>query len=216
MIRSFRRTLLALALATGTAAVAITPATEAVAAPTKGEATKYLETKHDVVIKLLGQTAKTPADAKARDEKVDAELNALVDYDQMAKDALGKEWDNPKRTDAEKKEFTELLKQLIQKNYKKKLTQTLHYAIDYKGEDVKAAGGDVIVHTEAKNKEDKRDTTVLIDYVLRKKGAGFIVVDLVPEGSSMIKTYNKEFKKVIEKDGFPAVLTKMKDKLAKA
>ncbi|MEO7096437.1 MAG: ABC transporter substrate-binding protein, partial [Polyangiales bacterium] len=108
------------------------------------------------------------------------------------------------------------LKQLIQKNYKKKLTQTLSYAIDYKGEDAKATGGDVIVHTEAKNKEDKREPVVLIDYVLRKKGAGYIVVDLVPEGSSMIKTYAKDFKKVIDKDGFPAVITKMKEKLAKS
>jgi phospholipid transport system substrate-binding protein len=215
MNRSFRRTLFAFALATGTAAVAIMPTAEAVAAPTKGDATKYLEGKHNSVIKLLSGSAKTPAEIKARDEKVDAELNALVDYDQMAQDALGKEWE--KRSDAEKKDFTDLLKQLIQKNYKKKLTQTLNYAIDYKGEEPKpAAKDDVVVHTEAKNKEDKRDTTVLIDYVLRKKGAGYIVVDLVPEGSSMIKTYNKEFKKVIDKDGFPAVLTKMKEKLAKA
>jgi phospholipid transport system substrate-binding protein len=221
MIRSLRRTLFAVALATGAAAVTFMPATEAVAGPTKGDATKYIETKHDTILKLLSQNPKTPAEIKARDEKVDAELAVLVDYDQMAKDALGKEWD--KRTDAEKKEFTELLKQLIQKNYKKNLNKTLTYAVEYKGEQSltklpsggEPAPGDVLVLTEAKNKDDKRDTAVLIDYVLRKKGSSYIAIDLVTEGSPMIRAYNKEFKKVIDKDGFPAVITKMKDKLAK-
>src|SRR5437868_10039839 len=93
MTRSLRRALLSLLLATGTAAVAIMPASDATAALTKGDATKFVEGKHAAVIKLLGQSAKTPAEIKTRDEKIDAELGTLVDYDQMAKDALGKAWD---------------------------------------------------------------------------------------------------------------------------
>lgn len=216
MTRSLRRTLLSLVLVTSTAAVAMLPASDVVAAPTKGDATKYVEGKHSTLIKLLGQPA-----SKARDEKVDAELGTLVDYDQMAKDALGKEWD--KRTDAEKKEFTDLLKQLIQKNYKKNLEKTVNYAVDFKGEQSTAKlpsgaapqPGDVVVYTEATNKLDKRDPSVKIDYVLRKKGAAFIAVDLVTEDSSMIKTFGKDFKKEIDKNGFASVITKMKDKLAK-
>ena len=221
MIRSFRRTLFAFALATGTAALALAPTADVQAAPIKGDATKYVEGKHAAVLKLLGQAAKTPDEVKARDAKVDAELATLVDYDQMAKDALGKEWD--KRTDAERKEFTDLLKQLIQKNYKKNLTKTVNYAIDYKGEQAltklpsggEAQPGDVLVNTEATNKEDKRDTSVKVDYVLRKKGTGYVAIDLVTEDSPMVRAYNKEFTKEIAKNGFPSVITKMKDKLAK-
>ena len=206
MIRTLRRSALALTLALSSVATiaVVFPAGDVLAATPA--ATTYLKGKHEEVQKLL----KTPA-TPDREKKIDAALDALVDYDQMAKDALGANWE--KRSDGEKKEFTDLLRQLIQKNYKKKLQQTLDYQIDYTGEDAK--GSDVVVHTEAKNVNDKRESSVQIDYVVRKKGTGYIVVDLIPEQSSMIKTYNKEFTKVITKDGFPAVIQKMKDKLAK-
>ncbi|MBI2390308.1 MAG: ABC transporter substrate-binding protein, partial [Deltaproteobacteria bacterium] len=63
---------------------------------------------------------------------------------------------------------------------------------------------------------DKKAAPVLIDYVVRKKGSGWIVVDLIPEGSSMARTYHKEFSKVIKKDGWATLIKKMKDKLAKS
>jgi phospholipid transport system substrate-binding protein len=181
-------------------------------APAAATATDYLKAKQTAVTKLLATPAKTPDAIKDRDAKVDAELNKLLDYQQMAMDALGKEYFES-RSEAERKEFTDLLRQLIEKNYKKRLNDTLKYQIDYEKEEAK--GNDALVHTKAFNKDDKRDAVVLIDYLVRKKDGQFIVVDLIPEGSSMIKTYKKEFKKIIDKDGFPAVITKMKEKLAK-
>ena len=207
MLRPLRRTLLAVALATSAAAFGLGAVASADTASTSsGSATTYLKTKQETVVKLL-KTAKTPE----RDKKVDAELASLMDYEAMATAALGDNWG--KRTDAEKKEFTDLLRQLIEKNYKKRLDDTLNYDIAYKGEEPK--GGDTLVKTEAKNSGDKRETPVTIDYVVRKKGAGFIVIDLIPEGSSMVKVYNKEFTKILNKDGWDAVIKKMKDKLAK-
>jgi phospholipid transport system substrate-binding protein len=129
----------------------------------------------------------------------------------MGRVALGEE--HGKRSKEELQEFTSLLQQLVEKNYKKRLVDTLNYEVVYKDEEPK--GSDVVVRTEAKNLKDKREASVEIDYVVRKKGQGFIVVDLVPEGSSMAKTYNKEFAKVIKKDGWAALIKKMKDKLAK-
>jgi phospholipid transport system substrate-binding protein len=205
--RSFRSTLLALSLALGAAAF-VTPLRADAAAAAPG-ASSYLKTKHEKVSALLKSK-----DAD-KDKKVEDELDNLIDYDQMAKDALGDAWNDAKRTDAERATFKDLLKQLIQKNYKKRLTQTLDYAITYKGEDVK--GDAITVHTEAQNVNDKREAPTQIDYVMKKNASGnYIVVDLVPEGSSMIKTYHKEFKKVIDKDGWDAMIKKMKDKLAKS
>lgn len=206
MNRTLRTTLLALSLALGTAAF-VTPLRADAATVSPGAST-FLKSKHEKVATILKSK-----DAD-KDKKVDAELDALIDYDQMAKDSLGEEWAN--RSDEEKKQFEDLLKQLIQKNYKKRLNQTLDYAITYKGEDSKP-NGDVIVHTEAQNVNDKREAPTQIDYVMRKDSAGkYTVVDLVPEGSSMIKTYRKEFGKVIKDKGFPEVVKRMKDKLAKS
>jgi phospholipid transport system substrate-binding protein len=209
MSRSLRSTLVALSLALGAAAFVTPLRADAAAAPAAGAST-YLKAKHEKVNAILKSK-----DAD-KDKKVEDELNTLIDYDQMAKDALGDAWNDPKRTDAERTQFEDLLKQLIQKNYKKRLSQTLDYAINYKGEDA-GKDGAVIVHTEAQNVTDKREAPTQIDYVMKKSASGsYIVVDLIPEGSSMIKTYHKEFTKVISKDGWDAMIKKMKDKLAKS
>lgn len=202
------RSLLAALLVLGSTAVSAPvladPLTEK--CEVKAKASEFLDCKVAKIRALLG----TPASPE-REKKVDAELKLLVDYDDMAKIALGAEYDqHPKEEIAE---FTDILRQLIEKNYKKRLQDTLNYRIVATGEEPK--NSDVLVKTQATNLKDKKAAVVLIDYVLRKKGGTWIAVDLIPEGSSMARTYNKEFTKVIKKDGWPALIKRMKNKLAK-
>jgi phospholipid transport system substrate-binding protein len=207
LFRNARSTFLAVSLALGAAAF-VTPLRADAAAAAPGAST-YLKSEHEKVTNLLKSK-----DAD-KDKKVDAELANLIDFHQMAIDALGDAYSDPARTDAQRTEFEGLLKQLIEKNYKKRLNQTLDYAITYKGEDAK--GDSVVVHTEAQNVNDKREAPTQIDYVMKKNASGgFTVTDLVPEGSSMIHTYNKEFRKVIKDKGWDEMIKKMKDKLAKS
>ena len=204
LARLASRSLLAAALVLGAVAAAPSASADAPAAATSASAA--LEAKLKVVRGLLGG----PASAD-REKKIDAELKSLVDYDDMAKVALGAEYD--KHSKDEISEFTEILRQLVEKNYKKRLSDTLNYEILTKGEEPQ--GADVLVKTEARSLKDKKAAVVQIDYVLRKKGGSWIAIDLIPEGSSMAKTYHKEFSKVIKKDGWPTLIKKMKDKLAK-
>lgn len=204
--RFVSRSLLAAALAASVAAVSA-PVLADPPAATAGAASAFLDGKLKAVRALLA----TPASPE-REKKIDAELKSLLDYDDMAKVALGAEYD--KHSKEEIAEFTGILRQLIEKNYKRRLEDTLNYEIVNKGEE-QTKDGDVLVKTEAKNIKDKKAAVVQIDYVVRKKGGGWIAVDLIPEGSSMAKTYHKEFSKVIKKDGWPALIKKMKDKLAK-
>lgn len=207
-----RRTLLALALTLGTAALAVPASAESAAAPA-ANASSFVDGK----LKTLRALLNTPASAE-REKKLDAELNALLDYDDMAKTALGAGTatdEYSKRTKEELAEFTTILKQLIEKNYKKKLQETLNYDIVNKGEEAK--GSDALVKTEAKSIKDKKAAPVLIDYVVRKKGASHIVVDIIVEDSPMVsRTYRKEFASTIKKDGWAGLIKKMKDKLAKS
>ncbi len=190
---------------TGAALVHAEPSTEKCEA--KAKASDFLDCKVAKVRALL--SAPPSAD---RDKKVDVELKLLVDYDDMAQVALGPV-EYGKHAKEELAEFTDILRQLVEKNYKKRLQDTLKYKIVTKSEEPK--GADVLVKTEATNQSDPKAAVVQIDYVLRKKNGTWIAVDLIPEGSSMAKTYNKEFSKVIKKDGWPTLIKKMKDKLAK-
>jgi ABC-type transporter MlaC component len=177
-------------------------------AAAKAPASEFVDGKLKTLRTLLGQ----PVSAD-RDKKLDAELVALLDYDDMAKVALDKEYGS--RTKEEIAEFKGLLKQLIEKNYKKKLQETLKYDIKIVGETKK--NDDAVVQTEAKNTADAKAQPVKIDYVVRKKGTSFIVVDIIVEDSAMVSgTYKKEFARTIKKDGWAGLIKKMKDKLAQS
>lgn len=133
-------------------------------------------------------------------------LDEMLDYDALAKASLGDQWGS--RSDAEKAEFSGLLKQLVQQAYKKNLTKILDYDVEYVSE---SASGDVTkVTTKAKSRSDSREDPVEIAFSL-KNGK---VVDIETEGVSLVSSYKSQFTKIIKKDGFATLIQKMKDKLA--
>ena len=154
--------------------------------------------------------ALTTTDA-ASDKKVAALFDEMLDYGALAEGSLGTEW--APRSDAEKAQFSGLLKQLVQKAYKKNLRKTLGYGIEYLTEE--AAGGAVIVKTRAKSLTKDGEEPIAIDFKMVQRGGTWKVVDIVTEGVSLVTSYRAQFTKVIKKDGFPALITKMKDKIAK-
>jgi phospholipid transport system substrate-binding protein len=171
-----------------------------------GPATDVVKAKQTALFELLKQSG---PDAQ---KKIDAIFAEMLDYGAVAEGSLGSEWAG--RTDAEKAQFTDLLKQLVQKAYERNLKKTLNFDIDYQGED--AADGAVMVKTKAKSKApDAREEPVEINFKMKQSGGKWKVVDIVTEGVSLVGSYKSQFTKIIKKDGFPVLIQKMKDKLAK-
>jgi len=160
------------------------------------------------------QTELTAQIRKPRTPESDAALiklfDGLLDYEALAKDSLGEEWD--RRTPEERKEFQQLLSTLVQRAYTKGIRDTLDYDVTFRGE-VEGKGGRV-VQTVATHKTDKRKEPVHIDYVVRQSGAVWRVVDIVTEGSSLVSNYRSQFRRVIEQKGFSGLLEKMRAKAA--
>ena len=50
--------------------------------------------------------------------------------------------------------------------------------------------------------------------MVQKNGA-WRVQDIITEGVSLVSSYRCQFTKIVKKDGFPTLIQKMKDKLAK-
>lgn len=170
-----------------------------------GPATDVVKAKQTALFDLLG---KTGAD---NEKKVAAIFDEMIDYGALAEASLGSEW--AARTDAEKKEFSDLLKQIVRKAYEKNLKKTLNYTIDYVSEEQK--DGAFIVTTKAKSKTDAREEAIEIKYKMAQKDSKWRVQDITTEGVSLVSSYRSQFTKIIKKDGFPALITKMKDKIAK-
>ena len=172
-----------------------------------GEPTDVVKAKQTQVIDMMKAQ---PDASKERDTKIAAVLLGLFDYETMASKSLSaEEWG--KRSDAEKQLFTSLLKQLIQKNLERSLKSTQNYALEFVGED--ASGDTATVKTKA-TKAGSRDEPYAINYSMQKGGSGWRSTDVITEDVSMVDSYRSQFTKIIAKDGWDALIKKMKERLA--
>ena len=170
-----------------------------------GPAEDVLKAKQSALITELKK-------GKTASAKVDEIFDSFIDYEALAQDSLGQYWDE--RSDAEKKEFTELLKKLVRDAYRKNLKKTLKYDVEYKGEDQAKKG--VLVKTVAKSKTNAREEPLSIDYAMHEGGGKWTVYDIVTEGSSLVGNYRSQFARTIKKQGFAELMKKMKKKAEKA
>lgn len=170
-----------------------------------GPATDLVKAKQTALFDLL----RSPS--AANDKKVAAMFDEMLDYQALAEASLGSEW--AARTDAEKAEFSELLKQLVRKSYEKNLKKTLGFNVEYLAETPK--GSTMVVKTRAVSKTDAREEPVEVAYVMAEKNGTWRVQDIITEDVSLVSSYRSQFTKIVKKDGFPKLIQKMKDKLAK-
>lgn len=171
-----------------------------------GPATDVVKTKQTALFDLLKQSG---GDSQ---KKISAIFDEMLDYHALAEASLGSEW--APRSDAEKAQFSDLLKQLVQKGYERNLKKILNFDVDYVGED--GGGSTVMVKTKSKAKGgDARSEPIEINFKMVQKDGKWKVHDIETEGVSLVSSYRSQFTKIIKKDGFPALIQKMKDKLAK-
>jgi phospholipid transport system substrate-binding protein len=168
-----------------------------------GPATDVVKAKQTTLFELL---------QKPSNEKKVAEIfDQMLDYQTLAEGSLGSEW--AARSDAEKAEFSELLKQLVRKAYERNLKKTLGFNVEYVSETPK--GNAIVVSTKAVSKKNAREEPVEIKYVMAEKKGAWVVQDIITEDVSLVSSYRSQFTKIVKKDGFPTLIKKMKDKLAK-
>lgn len=148
--------------------------------------------------------------ASSNPKRLEAAFDTVLDYDALAQGALRDHWAT--RSEAERKEFQDVLKRLVQRAYRKNLDRTVTYEVSFEGTE-KEPGDAVLVRTVAHSKTNQREEPVSIDYVLRKVDGTWRVQDIVTEGSSLVGNYRQQFNRIIKKDGFPELIKKMKNKL---
>jgi phospholipid transport system substrate-binding protein len=167
------------------------------------EAENFVRGKQSELSALVSKTK------SAEDEKrLDAAFDAVFDYDSLAKQTLKDSW--AERTPAERTEFTNVLKDLVRNAYRKNLKKTLGYDIDYKGE-LDADSGK-LVKTVARNAKNSREEPVSVDYLVHQVDGKWLINDIVTEGSSLVRNYRNQFRRVIQKHGFEELLKRMKTK----
>src|SRR5882757_6946380 len=157
-----------------------------------GSAGDFIQARQNQVTSLLHQ-----GQGAQRDKQVAAVLDGMIGYDDLAKASLSAHWDE--LSEGQHKEFTDILKRLVQRSYEKNLKNILEYRVEYLGEEPGSDG--IVVHTRASSAEKPGDEPITIDYRLQQGNSAWKVIDIVTEGSSMVNNYKNQFHRIIQKDG---------------
>jgi phospholipid transport system substrate-binding protein len=172
-----------------------------------GEATDLVRARQNKAIAVLKAD---PKPSPARDTRLAAVLLSFFDFAALSRATLSEEeW--KKHPEGEQKEFASLLSRLIQRSLERRLARVTGFAVEYLDEQEQPGGA--LVRTRATG-PDNREEPLRIDYTLRKGDEGWKAVDVATDGNSTVSGYRTQFRRVIEKDGWPALLDRMKKKLA--
>ena len=140
-----------------------------------------------------------------RRKKMRVIITPHFDFREMAMRSLGDKWN--KVTTADQNEFIDLFSELLAKTYLNRLDNLGRGMVKFEGERVVSSGA--LVHTVVKYKED----TFPLDYKMLLRDGQWKVYDVIIENIGLVQNYRNEFAGIIRKEGFPALIQRLKDKL---
>ena len=155
---------------------------------------------------LKKKTAPGSPEEQAAKTELKSIINGFIDYHELAERALALHWSEI--TKQQQDEFVATLRELIEKNYVKRLRTNLEYAVTYKTESI--TGGQASVATVVKVRTAGKSTDTSIDYALKKNGDKWMVFDVVTDEVSMVKNYKQQFNKIITNESFAGLMKKMR------
>ena len=160
----------------------------------------------DKVVSVLRDPAlKGAAKEEARRKKIREAVYEAFDFGEMAKRSLAIYW--KERTDAERKEFTKLFSDLLERSYINRIEGYTDEKISYDSENID--GDYAVVKTRLRT---KRGEEIPVDYKLINENGNWRVYDLVIEGVSLVNNYRVQFRKVIGSSSYAELVRKMQSK----
>ena len=144
----------------------------------------------------------------AKVEQLTKAVERFVDFGELSKRALGKQWDT--LTPAQRKDFSETMQGLLKASYAQKALGQGKAQVEYGKESVQ--GNEATVATTLKVKQD----VVPVEYkLLRENENGeWRIYDIVTDDVSLLETYQGQFRKLMADKGFDGLLTTLKSKRA--
>lgn len=172
----------------------------------QGQATAEIKGVVDEVVRIVSDPElKKPEKERARRQALKRSIGRIFDYAEMAQRSLATHW--KERTPAERKEFVSVFETLLENSYAGKIESYHNEKIVYLKE---IPSGD---YTEVKSKViAAKGDEYSLDYRLIRKGSRWMVYDVVIEGVSLVSNYRGQFNRIINKQGYPELLKKLRTK----
>jgi len=171
----------------------------------KSSATEAVKgTINDLIQVLDDETLKQPEQAEERRHEIEEIIKHRVDYEEMARRALGAPWSTLSLRDQH--EFVNLFVQLLRDTFVGRITEHSDEQVVFLGE----LREDVFAEVKAQMKGRKIDTPV--DFRLIHRAHEWRVYDVVIDGASIVSNYRSQFTSIIRDVSYVGLVKKMKKK----
>jgi len=154
---------------------------------------------------LRSAAASGPGDVEWRRAEFRRVANALFDFTEMSRRALGQHWSESTPTDRD--EFVRLFRELMARAYMGKLDKYSGEPITWGGERVD--GDQAVVESQVIT---PKGTRVPVEYRLHKMNDRWAVYDIYVEGVSLVGSYRSQFDKIIRTESFASLLKRLREK----
>ncbi|MGD9509968.1 MAG: phospholipid-binding protein MlaC [Geminicoccaceae bacterium] len=199
MQRLSRRVTLALAVAI--------PATTMARGATTEEAGAFVDGLGQQTIAALDRIGK---DADARQQAISDLLNEAVDLERISRLCLGRHWRTA--SEAQREEYVRLFRDNVLAVLSRRMS---HYTGGEKFvvTATRPAGEDAMVASQIIYASN--DPPLKIEWRVRVENGSPMIIDVLPEGVSLVLTYRSEFDEVISRNGLDGLLTELRNRAAK-
>jgi len=169
--------------------------------------TEQLRASIDRVLQILDDPAFKPEARLAERRKAIRRIaDEIFDFEEMAQRALGQHW-GP-LTAEQRKEFTPLFADLIDRAYMSTIERYSGEPIQYTGERVE--GGLAVVSTRILTKQD---TEIPVAYRMLRHGDRWLIYDVSAEGVSLVANYRTQFNNIIRTSSYGDLLKRMRTRI---
>ena len=163
---------------------------------------------------LARQVKKGSPAARARELKLKALVNRFLDFGVLARHALGKHW--KKRSEAERKEFVALVRELIERSYLRRIhsgkSKGEKIKIEYRKHKITGSKAVVFTRVVTRGKGAKR-SRVRVTYKMHRRDGRWIVTDAETNDESLTDLYREQFYKIIRKKDYADLVRRLKRKI---
>jgi len=159
------------------------------------------------IIDVLEARKDTSAISEEDREGIRKVVSGRFDYREMSRRSVGKPW---REMDAKKQSsFTDIFRQVLEYSY---------------GNQLAGYNGQKLVFEDAEFRKDKArvkgevidaNKSIPMEYRLHETKTGWQVYDIKIEGVSMVTTFQKDFKSIINKEGIDGLMSTLETKVAK-
>jgi phospholipid transport system substrate-binding protein len=175
----------------------------------EGDPRARVEAAHATILEITGRV-------ETREQlvgEITEKMNELLDYEAFAARTLKGRW--KKLNASQRKRFTKHFKALIIQTYSKRFKPKTTFEVEYRGPttwmDEAQTRGEV--HTTVKGTRAAADVSYL--FAAGQRGKVWRIVDITVDEVSMAQNWRRQFLRVIDKQGFAALVKRIRDKTGK-